>query len=214
MKVILTTLQSLRNLLITQDSLRKYIVLLIFIISCNYNIKNNDGYVARLGDDFLSIDQVKNQIPNNLTNEDSLKMANKIIEEWATSKLLILNAQINLTETERIEIESKSEKYRENLITSESNDRKEYTDFEELNNNFQFLDVGRYDPVKKSVNERKINLIDVKKQGKFVSDKFLKTINKFINEYKINSNFKTNILSDPPYPTLVDLPPKNIKNLL
>jgi len=116
MKVILTTLQSLRNLLITQDSLQKYIVLLLFIISCNYNIKNNDGYVARLGDDFLSIDEVKNQIPNNLTTEDSLKMANKIIEEWATSKLLILNAQINLTETERIEIESKSEKYRENLI--------------------------------------------------------------------------------------------------
>ena len=46
-------------------------------------------------------------------------MANNIIEEWATSKLLILNAQINLTETERIEIESKSEKYRENLIISE-----------------------------------------------------------------------------------------------
>ena len=112
MKVILTTLQSLRNLLITQDSLPKYIVLLLFIISCNYNIKNNDGYVARLGDDFLSIDQVKNQIPNNLTTEDSLKMANNIIEEWATSKLLILNAQINLTESERIEIESKSEKYR------------------------------------------------------------------------------------------------------
>ena len=69
MKVILTTLQSLRNLLIIQDSLPKYIVLLLFIISCNYNIKNNDGYVARLGDDFLSIDEVKNQIPNNLTTE-------------------------------------------------------------------------------------------------------------------------------------------------
>ena len=119
MKVILTTLQSLRNLLITQDSLRKYIVLLLFIISCNYNIENNEGYVARLGDDFLSIDEVKNQIPNNLTTNDSLKMANNIIEEWATSKLLILNAQINLTERERIEIESKSEKYRENLIISE-----------------------------------------------------------------------------------------------
>ena len=119
MRVIPTTLQLLRNLLITQDSLRKYIVLLLFIISCNYNIKNNDGYVARLGDDFLSIDEVKNQIPNNLTTDDSLKMANNIIEEWATSKLLILNAQINLSESERIEIESKSEKYRENLIISE-----------------------------------------------------------------------------------------------
>ena len=49
----------------------------------------------------------------------------------------------------------------ENLITSQSNDRKEYTDFEELNNNFQFLDVGRYDPAKKSVNERKINFVEI-----------------------------------------------------
>ena len=49
----------------------------------------------------------------------------------------------------------------ENLITSESNDRNEYTDFEELNNNFQFLDVGRYDPAKKSVNERKINFVEI-----------------------------------------------------
>ncbi len=48
-----------------------------------------------------------------------------------------------------------------NLITSESNDRKEYTDFEELNNNFQFLDVSRYDPAKKSVNERKINFVEI-----------------------------------------------------
>ena len=49
----------------------------------------------------------------------------------------------------------------ENLITSESNDRNEYTAFEELNNNFQFLDVGRYDPAKKSVNERKINFVEI-----------------------------------------------------
>tara|TARA_B100000965_G_scaffold403201_1_gene430776 strand:+ start:3258 stop:4931 length:1674 start_codon:yes stop_codon:yes gene_type:complete len=41
------------------------------------------------------------------------------------------------------------------------NDRKEYTDYEELNNNFQFLDVGRYDPAKKSVNERKINFVEI-----------------------------------------------------
>jgi hypothetical protein len=46
----------------------------------------------------------------------------------------------------------------ENTTIIQNNDRKEYTDFTELNNNFQFLDVGRYDPVKKSVNERKIIL--------------------------------------------------------
>ena len=50
------------------------------IISCNYNIKNNDGYVARLGDDFLSIDEVKNQIPNNLRSCHSAQIGKYIIE--------------------------------------------------------------------------------------------------------------------------------------
>ena len=46
-------------------------------------------------------------------------------------------------------------------ISSQSLDRKEYTDFKELNNNFQFLDVGRFDPLKKSVDERKINFVEI-----------------------------------------------------
>ena len=46
-------------------------------------------------------------------------------------------------------------------IPSQSLDRKEYTDFKELNNNFQFLDVGRFDPLKKSVDERKINFVEI-----------------------------------------------------
>ena len=46
-------------------------------------------------------------------------------------------------------------------IPSKSLDRKEYTDFKELNNNFQFLDVGRFDPSKKSVDERKINFVEI-----------------------------------------------------
>ena len=49
----------------------------------------------------------------------------------------------------------------ENTTIIQNNDRKEYTDFTELNNNFQFLDVGRYDPAKKSVNERKINFVEI-----------------------------------------------------
>ncbi len=207
MKVILTTLQSLRNLLITQDSLPKYIVLLLFIISCNYNIKNNDDYVARLGDDFLSIDEVKNQIPNNLTTEDSLKMANNIIEEWATSKLLILNAQINLTESERIEIESKSEKYRENLIISEYKNKisKNNPDtliskneieffFNANNENFKLYEEiikGRY--VKLNLNAFNIDEIKRRFRRYNVSDKyFFDSISIQLLNYYLNDSTWTN----------------------
>lgn len=45
-----------------------------------------------------------------------------------------------------------------NFFTSERN---EYTSFEKLENNFQFLDVGRYDPSKKDPEERKIEFVEI-----------------------------------------------------
>ena len=119
MKVIPTILPLQKNLQIIPDSLRKYAILLLFIISCNYNLKNNDGYVARVGDEFLSVEEIQELIPKNLNKQDSIRIVNNIIEEWATSKLLIQNAIINLTEIEKSQIDNKSEKYRENLIISE-----------------------------------------------------------------------------------------------
>lgn len=119
MKVIPTILPLQKNLQIIPDSLRKYTILLLFIISCNYNLKNNDGYVARVGDEFLSVEEIQEIIPKNLNKQDSIRIVNNVIEEWATSKLLIQNAIINLTEIEKSQIDNKSEKYRENLIISE-----------------------------------------------------------------------------------------------
>ena len=40
-------------------------------------------------------------------------------------------------------------------------DRNEYTSFKKLENNFQFLDVGRFDPSKKTPDERKINFVEI-----------------------------------------------------
>ena len=119
MKVIPTILPLQKNLQIILDSLRKYTILLLFIISCNYNLKNNDGYVARVGDEFLSVEEIQELVPKNLNKQDSIRIVNNVIEEWATSKLLIQNAIINLTEIEKSQIDKKSEKYRENLIISE-----------------------------------------------------------------------------------------------
>ena len=40
-------------------------------------------------------------------------------------------------------------------------ERNEYISFEKLDNNFQFLDVGRFDPSKKAPEERKINFVEI-----------------------------------------------------
>ena len=44
---------------------------------------------------------------------------------------------------------------------SASNYRDEYTNHEKLENDFQFLEVGRFDPVKKSTEERKISFVEI-----------------------------------------------------
>ena len=58
--------------------------------------------------------------------------------------------------------------WRDEIINSENDfqtksipDRDEYTSFEKLENNFQFLDVGRFDPSKKTPEERKINFVEI-----------------------------------------------------
>ena len=42
-----------------------------------------------------------------------------------------------------------------------NSDRNQYVSFEKLDNNSQFLDVGRYDPGKKIPDERKINFVEI-----------------------------------------------------
>ena len=91
----------------------------MLLISCDFNKKSDDNYVARVGEEFLSYSYLNDLIPENISVEDSVELANKIISEWATSKLLLQNAQNNLNENEKESIDEKSKKYRDNLILSD-----------------------------------------------------------------------------------------------
>ena len=207
MKVIPTILPLQKNLQIILDSLRKYTILLLFIISCNYNLKNNDGYVARVGDEFLSVEEIQEIIPKNLNKQDSIRIVNNVIEEWATSKLLIQNAIINLTEIEKSQIDNKSEKYRENLIipeyrnkisnnnpdTSASKDEIELF-FSENSKNFKLFEEiikGRY--VKLNKNTFNINEIKRRFRRFNQSDKsFFDSISIQLLNYYLNDSIWIN----------------------
>ena len=69
-------------------------------------------------------------------------------------------AKIKLYEwrDEIIQQENNFQSATKNLVAS---DRNEYTSFEKLENNFQFLDVGRFDPSKKDPEERKIKFVEI-----------------------------------------------------
>ena len=99
--------------------MKRCFLFLLLLISCDFNKKSDDNYVARVGEEFLNYSYLNDQIPENISIEDSVDLANKIISEWATSKLLLQNAQNNLNDNEKESIDEKSKKYRENLILSD-----------------------------------------------------------------------------------------------
>ena len=99
--------------------MKRFFLFLLLLISCDFNKKSDDNYVARVGEEFLSYSYLNDLIPENISVEDSVELANKIISEWATSKLLLQNAQNNLNENEKESIDEKSKKYRDNLILSD-----------------------------------------------------------------------------------------------
>ncbi len=99
--------------------MKRYFLFLLLLISCDFNKKSDYNQVARVGEEFLDSSYLNDLIPKNISIEDSLELANKIISEWATSKLLLQNAQNNLNENEKESIDEKSKKYRDNLILSD-----------------------------------------------------------------------------------------------
>ena len=99
--------------------MKRCFLFLLLLISCDFNKKSDDNYVARVGEEFLNYSYLNDLIPENISIEDSVELANKIISEWATSKLLLQNAQNNLNDNEKESIDEKSKKYRDNLILSD-----------------------------------------------------------------------------------------------
>jgi len=47
------------------------------------------------------------------------------------------------------------------VLTEETGARSQYIEHEEITNDFQFLEVGRFDPQKKSIEERKISFVEI-----------------------------------------------------
>jgi len=56
---------------------------------------------------------------------------------------------------------SSVESFEEVTLNQTTQDRNEYLDYEKLDNHFQFLDVGRYDPTKKIPEVRKIEFLEI-----------------------------------------------------
>lgn len=90
----------------------------MLFLSCEFFKKEEPGVpIARVNDMYLYQSDIKNLIPEGTSAEDSANIVNNYINKWATQKLLIANAKINLPIEEQHEFDRLVEQYRSDLYT-------------------------------------------------------------------------------------------------
>ena len=95
-----------------------YIVVASLLVSCEYfKQESQEGVVARVNDEYLYISDIQKLISENTTPEDSTLIVNNYITRWATQKLLIGQAKINLTNDKLDRFNELVEEYKNDLLT-------------------------------------------------------------------------------------------------
>ena len=124
----------------------KQIIILIFcsllLGACSFFTEQEDNsYVARVNAHYLTFDELESHISNSLSKQDSLIAAKSYIQNWATDKLLLDRAKLNLPEEKQLDFRELAKKYEEQLF------KKAYKDAlieRELSNQIDSADVDEY----------------------------------------------------------------------
>ena len=93
-------------------------LLCFFIISCVYFKETDDRVpIARVNNSYLYEEDIKDLIPEGTSVEDSIMIVNGFINRWATQRLLIEGALLNLPENNQEEFNRLVTQYKNDLFT-------------------------------------------------------------------------------------------------
>lgn len=89
---------------------------ILLIYGCGpRNNETDERIAAKAGDKMLFAEEVESAIPEGLTANDSLIMAQSIVRNWVTQNLLLEKAELNLS-AEQLDVSDKLEEYRQSLL--------------------------------------------------------------------------------------------------
>ncbi len=95
-----------------------YLLLVGFLSSCEYfKPAPDDEVVARVNDNYLYISDIEKLVSETTTPEDSTLIVNNYINRWATQKLLIGQAEINLPSDQLARFDKLVQEYKNDLLT-------------------------------------------------------------------------------------------------
>ena len=98
-----------------------YLIVLLLICSCDLPTNEESNAVARVGEDFLFISDLENQIGPN--GSDSIQITSRTINEWAEELLYLKKAEINLSFSEKKGLEELVSTYRNDLYVKTYKDK-------------------------------------------------------------------------------------------
>ena len=98
-----------------------YLITLLLICSCDLPTNEESNAVARVGEDFLFISDLDNQIGPN--GSDSIQIISRTINEWAEELLYLKKAEINLSFSEKKGLEELVSTYRNDLYVKTYKDK-------------------------------------------------------------------------------------------
>ncbi|MFD1063557.1 peptidyl-prolyl cis-trans isomerase [Winogradskyella litorisediminis] len=90
----------------------------LVFISCNFFKKDiTENAIARVNDNYLYVDDIKNIVPDGATKADSTLIVNRFINDWARNLLLLDKAKINLPEKQQESFDNLVKQYETDLYT-------------------------------------------------------------------------------------------------
>ena len=98
-----------------------YLITLLLFCSCDLPTNEESNAVARVGEDFLFISDLENQIGPN--GSDSIQITTRTINEWAEELLYLKKAEINLSFSEKKGLEELVSTYRNDLYVKTYKDK-------------------------------------------------------------------------------------------
>lgn len=98
-----------------------YLIILLLICSCDLPTNEESNAVARVGEDFLFVSEIEDQIGPN--GSDSIQITRRTINEWAEELLYLKKAEINLSSREKKGLEELVSTYRNDLYVKTYKDK-------------------------------------------------------------------------------------------
>ena len=93
------------------------VVSFVFAACTFFESNKNTEAIARVNTDYLYAAAIENLVPPGISKEDSIVIVRRFIDRWASQKLLIKVAEVNLNKNKKAEFDTLIQQYKTDLYT-------------------------------------------------------------------------------------------------